>query len=55
MNTAEVILHNGKIATVNPKQPEAQAVWRAGKRAQLGQDRFKLGFGLEPVHKSARS
>jgi predicted amidohydrolase YtcJ len=26
MNTADLILHNGKIATVNPKQPEAQAV-----------------------------
>ena len=26
MNTADLILHNGKIATMNPKQPEAQAV-----------------------------
>jgi predicted amidohydrolase YtcJ len=30
MNTADLILHNGKIATVNPKQPEAQAVAVAG-------------------------
>jgi predicted amidohydrolase YtcJ len=26
MNTPDLILHNGKIATVNPQQPEAQAV-----------------------------
>src|ERR1051325_5006713 len=32
MNTTDVILHNGKIATVNPKQPEAQAVAMSGGR-----------------------
>ena len=32
MSTADVILHNGKIATVNPQQPEAQAVAIAGGR-----------------------
>jgi predicted amidohydrolase YtcJ len=32
MNTADLILHNGRIATVNPKQPEAQAVASAGGR-----------------------
>ena len=32
MNTADVILHNGKIATVNPKQPDAQAAAIEGGR-----------------------
>src|SRR5438270_343908 len=32
MPTSEMILHSGKIATVNPKQPEAQAVAIAGGR-----------------------
>src|SRR5262245_5036150 len=26
MNAADLILHNGKIATVNPKQPESEAI-----------------------------
>src|SRR3954447_19561630 len=30
MTTAEAILHNGKVATMDPKQPEAQAVAIAG-------------------------
>src|SRR5438445_1057475 len=32
MTTPDSILHNGKIATVNPKQPEAQAIAMAGGR-----------------------
>jgi len=32
MSTADVILHNGKVSTVNPQQPEAQAVAVAGGR-----------------------
>src|SRR5437660_2853854 len=32
MTTPALILHNGKIATVNPKQPEAQAIAIAGGR-----------------------
>jgi predicted amidohydrolase YtcJ len=32
MTSPEVILHNGKFATVNPKQPETQAIAMAGGR-----------------------
>ena len=32
MNTAEVILHNGRITTLDPKRPEAQAAAAAGGR-----------------------
>ena len=32
MNAADVILHNGKVATMNAKQPEAQALAIAGDR-----------------------
>src|SRR5215213_1559561 len=32
MNAADMILHNGKVATLNSKQPEAQAVAIAGDR-----------------------
>jgi predicted amidohydrolase YtcJ len=39
MNTADLILHNGKIATVNAKQPEAQAVAvREGRFLAVGSD-----------------
>src|SRR5215475_3817889 len=39
MNTADMILHNGKIATVNPKQPEGQAVAiREGRFLAVGSD-----------------
>src|SRR5438105_6680257 len=39
MPTSEMILHNGKIATVNPKQPEAQALAvTGGKFAAVGAD-----------------
>jgi predicted amidohydrolase YtcJ len=39
MSTADLILHNGKIATVNPKQAEAQAVAvAAGQFIAVGSD-----------------
>jgi predicted amidohydrolase YtcJ len=39
MNTADLILHNGKITTVNPKQPEAQAAAiRDGQFLAVGSD-----------------
>lgn len=39
MNAADLILHNGKIATVNAKQPEAQAVAiRDGRFLAVGSD-----------------
>src|SRR5436853_7588684 len=39
MPTSEMILHNGKIATVNAKQPEAQALAITGGRfAAVGSD-----------------
>jgi len=39
MTTPELILHNGKFATVNPKQPEAQASAVAGGRfSAVGSD-----------------
>src|SRR6202171_5417110 len=39
MSASEIILHNGKIATVNPKQPEARAIAIAGGRfSAVGSD-----------------
>src|SRR5438132_4936333 len=39
MPTSEMILHSGKVATVNPKQPEAQALAITGGRfAAVGSD-----------------
>ena len=43
MNTAQLILHNGKITTVNAKQPEAQAVAVGeGRFLAVGSDRDVL-------------
>src|SRR5438270_8375302 len=39
MNTAEVILHNGRITTLDPKRPEAQAAAAAvGRFTAVGDD-----------------
>src|SRR5262249_35136353 len=39
MDTADLILHDGKIATVNQRQPEAQAVAiREGRFLAVGSD-----------------
>src|SRR5204862_346410 len=39
MTASDVILHNGKVATVNPSQPEAQAVAMAsGRFTAVGAD-----------------
>src|ERR1043166_9003685 len=39
MNIADLILHNGKIAPVNPEQPDAQAVAvREGRFLAVGSD-----------------
>src|SRR5262249_7902486 len=39
MNIADLILHNGKITTVNPRQPEVQAVaFREGQFLAVGSD-----------------
>ena len=45
MNTADLILHNGKITTVNPKQPEAQAVAiREGRFLVAGSDKDVIRY-----------
>src|SRR5438105_6974998 len=45
MNAADVILHNGKITTVNAKQPEAQAVAVGeGRFLAVGSDRDVLSL-----------
>src|SRR4051812_14108464 len=43
MATTEIILHNGKITTLDPKQPEVQSVAiESGRFAAIGSDRDVL-------------